>query len=141
MNNQITVPMIEAEYAKYKYCLAKLDDAWGRLPEGYLHTITGFGEDRHYRYLPPSGPGKPGSLTYLDESQQALIDALMYKKSISSDISTMHHNMCLFPGFLHLYIPYEVMSEELERLSMATEYMLIRRRRLISYRLGRRIKE
>ncbi len=137
MNNQNTIPVIESEYAKYKYCLSQLEAVWDKLPEGYLHTITGFGEDRHYRYSPPSGPGKPGSLTYLDESQQALINALMHKKRISSDISTMHHNMCLFPSFLHLYIPYEEISKELERLSMAAEYMIIRRRRLVSFKLGR----
>lgn len=136
MNYPKAILMIEAEYAKYKYSLSQLEAIWDKLPDGYLHTITCLGEERHYRYLPPSRPEKSGSLIYLDGSQQALIDALLYKRNLSSDISKVYHNLALFPGFLHDFVPHEEISEELERLSMTIKYPPIRRRRCVSWRYG-----
>ena len=125
--------LIEDESVKYRYCLAKLEAVWDSLPQGYLHTINFFGEDQQYHYLPPLNPDKPGTLTYLDKSQQALIDALVFKQKISSDISIMHHNLSLHTTFLVDYIPPEDILPVLEMLMEDAEFFIIRRRRCVSW--------
>jgi len=125
--------LIEDESVKYRYCLAKLEAVWDSLPQGYLHTINFFGEDQQYHYLPPLNPDKPGTLTYLDKSQQALIDALVFKKKISSDISIIHNNLSLFLTLLQDYFPQEEFMEALEKLMESAEFFIIRRRRCVSW--------
>jgi len=125
--------LIEDESIKYRYCLAKLEAVWDSLPQGYLHTINFFGEDQQYHYLPPLNPDKPGTLTYLDKSQQALIDALVFKKKISSDISIIHNNLSLFLTLLQDYFPQEEFMEALEKLMESAEFFIIRRRRCVSW--------
>ncbi len=126
--------LIEAEYAKYRYFLAKIEAVWDNLPQGYLHTINPFGKDLHYHYLPPPDPGKPGTLTYLDKSQQPLIDALAFKKKISSDISIMHNNLSLYTTFLVDYIPPEEILPVLEMLIEDAEFFIVCRRRCVSWK-------
>ncbi len=128
--------LMEAEYAKCRQCIAELEAVRDKLPKGYLHTIIGFGEEKHYHYLPSSDPEKPDTLTYLDESCQNFIDALAFKKKINSDLAALYHNLSIFPEFLNDYLPYEKFAEALEKLTEDIKFPNISRRRCISWKVG-----
>ena len=142
MTTENIVTLLEAEYAEYRYCLAKVEKVWDSLPQGYLHTINPFGEDLHYHYLPPPDPDKKGTLAYLDKSQQSLIDALAFKTKLASDISIIHQNLSLLTTFLVDCIPPEEILPVLEKLIMedmeGAEFFIVLRRRCVSWKSNNR---
>ena len=129
------VSLVEAEYERCKYCLAEFEAVRDKLPKGYLHTITGFGKDLHYHYLPPSSSEELGTLTYLDESQQDLIDALISKKKLSVDISKAYDYLSLFPTFLNDYLPFREYAEVLEQLIEDSFFFMVLQRRLAPHKV------
>ncbi|HAF60347.1 MAG TPA: hypothetical protein DCK81_04320 [Clostridiales bacterium UBA9856] len=128
MIDRVSVMQIDYEYCKS--CPKKLEAIRDALSEGYLRTITGFGKDRHYLYLPPADPEGTGTLTYLDESQQELIEALTIKKQLFEDISKIYDKLALISISFNIYIPIKEYAKELAKVIENSALVIITRRKL-----------
>lgn len=128
MIDMVSVMQIDYEYCKS--CLKKLEAIRDALPEGYLRTITGYGKDKHYLYLPPADPEGTGTMTYLEESQQELIEALTFKKQLFEDISKIYDKLALISISFNIYVPFKEYAKELVKLIENSALVIITRRKL-----------